>query len=494
MKKILCLFFILFSIIVFIWSQYVGLTLNTQVLHKKLTVSPIEGSWTVEKYVSIDGATINDKKAKQLIGEVAYFSGTTVDFNGNTSKESKYKVKSVDTSSYFWNVIKISAKSLGIQNANVQIITINSDDIFYDEYIKLNDVTLIKKYEDILLYFHKEKDTSANLTHNKEKEENTKILISKEEKEIRSKSGLLLGLRYKNPKVEAGGSKYLYKTLWISSVNAKLLPIAETKDLLLPRQDGFWKVGISKKIENGDAKDVLWTYPVNSIDPTKPIDIHSKQIKYSKTEGNITIKFSGSNYVSTENVQDVNSNNLEKDYSNNQLKILPIDNLMGESIKLTSILGREIEKSTLPGAILDISKNIQNKNLKNVDANWGVIRRSGRWILRGRMETKINSEHSLVDFDISYATPKSLTTYDNLFPSFNVIKTKVPSAVDAYSSPNRDFVVVLTATKLMVFTIEGNNLNENLLTLELKAGEIPVMSHWATGSYVDDWQKKINKY
>ncbi|MGK0467323.1 hypothetical protein [Clostridium sp.] len=115
MKKLLCLFFILFSIIVFIWSQYVGLTLNTQVLHKKLTVSPIEGSWTVEKYVSIDGATINDKKAKQLIGQVAYFSGTTVDFNGNTSKESKYKVKSVDTSSYFWNVIKISAKSLGIQ-------------------------------------------------------------------------------------------------------------------------------------------------------------------------------------------------------------------------------------------------------------------------------------------------------------------------------------------------------------------------------------------
>ncbi|MGK0467324.1 MAG: hypothetical protein ACJAX4_002625 [Clostridium sp.] len=353
---------------------------------------------------------------------------------------------------------------------------------------------MIKKYEDILLYFHKEKDTSANLTHNKEKEENTKILISNAEKEIRSKSGLLLGLRYKNPKVGAGGNKYLYKTIWISSVNSKLLPIAETKDLLLPRQDGFWKVGISKKIENGDAKDVLWTYPVNSIDSTKPIDIDSKQINYGKREGNITIKFSGSNYISTENVQDVNNNNLEKDYCNNQLKILPIDNLMGESIKLTSILGREIEKSTLPGSILDISKNIQSKNLKNVDGNWGVIRRSGRWILIGRMETKINSEQSLVDFDISYATPKSLTTYDNLYPSFNVIKTKVPSAVDAYSSPNRDFVVVLTAAKLMVFTIEGNNLNENLLTLELKAGEIPVMSHWATGSYVDDWQKKINKY
>ncbi|MGH4117463.1 hypothetical protein [Clostridium sp.] len=494
MKKILCLFFILFSIIIFMWSQYVGLTLNTQVLQKKITVSPLEGSWIVEKYVSIDGATIDEKKAKQLIGQVAYFSGTTVNFNGDTSKESKYKVKSVDTSSYFWNVIKISAKSLGIQNTNVQIVTINSDDIFYDEYIKLNDETLIKKYEGILLYFHKDKDDSSNLTHNKDNEDNTKILISKAEKEIRSKSGLLLGLRYKNPKVETGGSKYLYKTLWISSVNDKILPIAETKDLLLPRQDGFWKVGTTRKIENGDAKDVIWSYPINSIDPTKPINIYSKQIRYCKTEDNIIIKFLGSNYVSTENIQEVNNNNLGKDYSNNQLKIFPIDNLMGESIKLTSILGREIEKSTLPGAILDIPKNFQEKNLKNVDANWGVIRRSGRWILRGRMEAKISSKHSLVDFDVSYATPKSLTTYDDLFPSFNAIKTKVPSAVDAYSSPNRDFVVVLTATKLMVFTIEGNNLNEKLLTLDLKAGEVPVMSHWATGNYVDDWQTKINKY
>ena len=49
----------------------------------------------------------------------------------------KYKVKSVNTKSYFWNTIKISAKSLGIQNADVQIITINSNDIFFDEYIKL---------------------------------------------------------------------------------------------------------------------------------------------------------------------------------------------------------------------------------------------------------------------------------------------------------------------------------------------------------------------
>ena len=89
MKKALCLFLVLFSIIVFIWSQYVGLTLNSQVVDKKLTVAPIEGSWIVEKYVSIGGATIDDKKAKQLIGKIAYFSGATVDFNGDTSKDAK---------------------------------------------------------------------------------------------------------------------------------------------------------------------------------------------------------------------------------------------------------------------------------------------------------------------------------------------------------------------------------------------------------------------
>ena len=493
MKKALCLFFILCSIIVFIWSQYVGLTLSSQVSHKKLVVPPIEGSWVVEKCVSIGGAAVDDKKAKQLLGKIAYFSEATVDFNGNTSKDAKYKVKSVNTKSYFWNTIKISAKSLGIQNANVQIITINSNDTFFDEYIRLNELTLIKNYEGILLYFHKAKDSSATPSYNKEN--NTKVLISKAEKEIRSKSGLLLGLRYENPKVGVGLSKYLYKTLWISSVNDKILPIIEIKDLLLPRQDGFWKVGISKKIEKGDAKDVLWSYPLYSIKPTKPLNKNSRKIKYTKAEGSMVIKFLGSNYISTDIstdiLQDVNDNDLEKNHSNNHLKILPIDNILGESIKLTSILGSEIEKSMLTGTLLNAPKNIQDGNLKKVDTNWGVIRRSGRWILRGRVERKINSKHPFTDFGIPYATPKSLTSYDNLFPSFNVIKTKIPSAVDAYSSPNRDFVVVLTNTELMVFNIEGYNLGKNLLTLKFKAGEIPVMSHWATGSYVDDWQKKM---
>ncbi|MBU3161311.1 hypothetical protein KPL37_16495 [Clostridium frigoris] len=486
MKKVLCLFIIIFSIILFIWSQYAGLTLSSQGLHKKLTVSPIQGSWIVEKYVSTGLTTIDDKKAKQLLEKVAYFKGGNVEFNGNISKDVKYKVKSVNTKSYFWNSIKISAKSLGIQNTNVQIITINSNEIFFDEYIKLNESTLIKNYDGILLYFHKVKDSCV--THSYNKDNNIKVLISKAEKEIRSKSGLLLGLRYENPKGEIGLSKYSYRTLWISSVDDKILSIEQTKDLLLPRQNGFWKVGVSTKMENEDTKDTLWSYPINSVNPTKPIN--AKQIKYTKTEGSIAIKFVGGNYVSTDIVQNVNNNDLEKKSSNSKLKIFPMDNLMGESIKLTSILGRETAKSNLSGIFLNIPKNAQDEKLEKVDNNWGVIRRSGRWILRGRM-SQIKSKHSFIDFDIPYATPKSLTTYDNLFPSFNVIKTKVPSAVDAYSSPNRDFVVVLTNTKLMVFTIKGYNLGENSLTLKLKAGEMPVMSQWATGSYVDEWQKKV---
>ena len=82
-------------------------------------------------------------------------------------------------------------KSLGIQNADVQIITINSNEIFFDEYIKLNESTLIKNYEGILLYFHKVKDSSDMNLYNKNKANNTKVLISKAEKEIRAKSGYI---------------------------------------------------------------------------------------------------------------------------------------------------------------------------------------------------------------------------------------------------------------------------------------------------------------
>jgi len=496
MRKVFCLILLLISIIVFIWCQYIGLTLNFKDLPKRIATSPIEGSWRVEKYVSTYGTTIDDKKANGLVGKVAYFSGDTVDFNGSTSKDPKYKVKSVDAKRYFWDVIKISAKTLGIQNDDVQIITISLDDIFYDEYIKLDNVTLIKNYEGGLLYFHKVKDSSTNISHNGDKDNNTKVLISKAEKEIRSKSGLLLGLRYENPSVGVGQSKYLYKTLFISSVNDKIPPIAVTKDLLLPRQNGFWKVGVSEEIENGTARDVLWSYPINlvkssKINKTINTNSNSNQMKYTKTEDHMVIKFLGSDYVSIDTMSSVNSNVSKRDYSGNQLKILPMDNLLGDSIKLTSIFGGGVQNSILPGSLLNSPESIQNESRKKVDTNWGVIRRSGRWILRGRMETKVNSESSFIDFDISYATPKSLTTYDDLFPSFNVIKMRVPSAVDAYSSPNRDFVVVLTTTKLMVFTITRDKLDENPLTLKFNAEETPVMSHWATGNYVDSWRKEV---
>ena len=479
MKRVLCLFSIIVFIIIFIWSQYVGLALNSQVLPKKLSLSPIEGSWTVDRYVYIGDSKVDSKKTKQLIGKVAYFSKATVDFNGNTSKDPKYKVKSVDAKSYFWNVIKISAKTLGIKNTNVEIITINSNDIFFDEYIKLDNLTLIKYYDGLLLYFHKTKDSDSTISANIDKENDTKILISKAEKEIKSKSGLLLGLKYKNPNINPNQSKYLYKTLWISSINNKILPITQTKDLLLPRQNGFWKVGISKKIENGTYKDVFWSYPINNSNPINPI---SKQIKYSKTEDGMDINFLGSNYVSL---------NIANNDTINRFKTLPMDNLLGESVKLSMIFGSEMENSILSTTLLNNSKNIKDENRKNIDTNWGVIRRSGRWILRGKMEGKINSQHPFTDFDISYATPKVLTTYDDLFPSFNAIKTIVPSAIDAYSSPNRDFIVVLTTTELKVFNLNGDTLGENPLTLKLTEGETPVMSHWATGNYVDQWQKKV---
>jgi hypothetical protein len=468
-KKVLYLVFILFSIIAFIWSQYIGLTLNPQVLPKTLTESPVQGSWTLDKYVSISESTIDDKTIKDLIGKTVHFSKDTVNFNGKISKSPKYKVKSVDAKSYFWNIIKVRAKTLGISNVNVQIITINSNDAFFDEYIKLDELTLLKSYEGFLLYFHKTKDLNSSLPPGKKEEKSTKISISKDESDIKSKSGLLLGLKYENPKVDSNQSKYLYKTIWISSINGKFLPILQTKDLLLPRQNGFWKVGINKTIDKGISKDVLWAYPLN------PLKINSKQIKYSPAEDSIIIQFLGSDYISI----DTNSQNT---YPNSKLKILPMDNLLGDGVKLSSISGSLTDNSILPGTLLNNSATTQTEKDRISDTNWGVIRRSGRWILRGRMEN---------NFDISYATPKALTTYDDLFPSFNIIKEKIPNAVDAYSSPNRDFVVVLTTTELLVFPIRGNTLGESSLNLEFKSGETSVMAHWATGSYVYDWEKKL---
>lgn len=444
MRKIYLFFLIGIIGIIFILYNSLDLSLNTEITPRKVLKSPIEGEWVLDKSIFFGDKNLDSTNQSKYFNKPLSFSSKAVIFNNMVCYSPIYKVKLVNTYDYFWNNFKVNPKTIGLKTDKVEVITISSKDKYYDEYIKISENSIVKQEEDMLLFFKK---TDASSVDSNEKTENLidyKNIASVSDKEAKSKSGLLLAL------MDYQGN---YRTLWISSINKTFMPVTEVKDILLPRMNGFWKLG---------SDNDLWAFPMKS-DMSKE--------KYNNIRNNkAKINFVGNDYISIET-------------SDKKLEVLPIDNLNSAPIRLSTALGQDFSSS-----ILQMQNDNREANNIN-ELNWGVFRRGGRWIIRGRTNNDVRANYK--DVDISYATPKSILKYDDLYPSFSETKTKVPEALDMFSSVNRDFDVIVTKDQLLIIPIIDGKLGNIVNKIALKKGEIPVMSHWATGNYVDEWAKKV---
>jgi hypothetical protein len=54
--------------------------------------------------------------------------------------------------------------------------------------------------------------------------------------------------------------------------------------------------------------------------------------------------------------------------------------------------------------------------------------------------------------------------------SWQNIKDKVPEAVDAFTSPNRNIALVKTKNKIHIYTIDAEQLGKALAELDLREG------------------------
>ncbi len=435
-------------------------SLDIQVKSREPATLPIEGEWVIDKYIIINDKEMQKDSLSRYIGKSAHFTRDFILFDQEICNSPNYKIKRVDVESYFWESYKVKSNNIGISEKYVYIITVSSKDKYFDDYIRVNENLIIKKAEGALLFLEKKDDKVGNKEASTGSSLDYRQIANDKEKEVRSKSGALIALKSKVSSYGLQNNDYSYRTLWIAYSEGIFLPIMEVKDILLPRMNGFWKMG---------SDSSLWAHQIKSDSIDKD---GNKNIKDG--EGS-SILFIGHDYVSVEDKA-------------KKLQMLPIDNLSGEPIKLSKIYGQELGNSLLKG-IGDLSAS-RVKSFDLNDTNFGVYRRGGRWILRGR---SFDNEGKNKDFDIAYAAPKSLIMYDDLYPSFNNIKLAIPEAVDAYSSPNRDFVVVLTSDMLLVVQITNGHLGDIKGTLKLNQDEVVVMSHWATGFYVDEWTKKVHQ-
>ncbi|WP_243121082.1 hypothetical protein [Clostridium autoethanogenum] len=475
LKKLTALIGILVVCIVFVVYKNINSSLNPNIVPVKNINLPIAGTWILDRYVFTGDSSISEDKAKSMLGEKAEFSDKGVYFDNLICKNPSFKVKILDSKDYFQNNFKIDPSSIGIDEKYIKVVTVSSEDNFFDEFIEINKNVMLKFTDGIIFFFVKDGTQINNSEFKNIDKNNSKLIIPKSQKETNSKSGLLLGLKC----IDETGLGYNYRTLWISSSYGKIMPIVNIKDLVVPRKSGFWKVGVKKVWEKGVKKDIVWGETLGNN--------KTSRIKYRSISGiSSEILFVGEEYISMDDKKVYNDDDGDQRFERGDFSVLPLDNFDGNKMDFSKAFGDDAGSRLKYSADLYLKKVNLSKNKideNKLQTNWSVDRRSGRWMLRGRIPYG--------DFDVMYAAPTILTDYDDLYPSFDVIKKDIPDAVDAYTSPNRDFIVVLTETELKIYSLNNKKIGKLDKEFDLKNGETAVMSQWSLGSYVDEWNKLI---
>ncbi len=169
-----------------------------------------------------------------------------------------------------------------------------------------------------------------------------------------------------------------------------------------------------------------------------------------------------------------------------KLQVLPVDQLSSPmGIKVADLLG-DTGSTAYRSARQQALQTLHNKGITLIEEdvgedNFGLTRRNGHWHLLGRINYHQNGTPETMEFNINCIPPASLVFYDTLYLSWQSIRDRVPNAVDAFTSPNKDIAVIKTTGKFYFFGISGEQLDSVPLgEIDLKEGTSVVMAEWAT--------------
>ncbi len=440
-------------------------------------VCPLVGEWEVLEELVTSGNEGN--AAKQWEGSNVQFADGIVAFGGYAWEDLSYKIKRVNTVDYLLTKY-IPPSGMPDQVApEVDVITVYAASNFLGEIMKIDDKNMIFFVQNKELLLNQISDQVGSMPgaangNSQDINENSKQGVS----------GVLLGLR------SPSGDGYTYRTFWIAVDHQQLQPILKADQLFFPRTSGFWELSVNNISADGKRNNVLVARNVASKVPEMKNDEEETGDQIHSDPAIRIIDYIGNDYVAIE----------KKAAGIDQLQVLPVDKLsLPAEIKISDFLGEKGINAYL-SAQQQVLEALRDEGITAIDSdgsgeNFGLARKNGHWFLVGRTNYKKDGTPGAKDFSLKIIPPSSLVFYDTLTISWHNIKDRVPDAMDAFTSPNKDIALVKTENKLTAYAIGAEQLAEDpLADIELQEGETVIMAEWATGSYVDSWEKSFITY
>lgn len=435
---------------------------------------PLKGTWRFYDYKNVyhadDKNETIDNKDKIMEGTCSFTDEEAI-LGDEICLAANYQIRNVDTRDYFLFHYNMDYQDLEIENSMIDVISITSKGVLFFDILKITENRAIV-YIDGSFYWLEKVSDEVDKPYNKQVKNNRS-----QEKDIYGeeellRSGVLLGLSSKT-------SRSNYRTIWISSNNRRIKSTMEAPDLFVPRRSGFWILTHRTRQVEGFVQDHIQLEPMEASYGSK----EDKEGEFTLIEGDIekNILFLGDDYIAIE------------DFDN--YRVLPLDDINSKKgILLSHIAEPGMEDIFYKSAQSHIlSKGIKlSRDLDEIakEDNFTLSRRNGNWILRGRLKLEKENE----DFTIGMMPVDKLINYDELHVPWDIIKEKIPMALDAYTSPNKELLIVVTGNFIMVYTLDQGEISDKpLRKIMIKKGESVIMAEWATGDYVDRWEKSFNQ-
>ena len=443
-----------------------------------LDKAPLEGKWTITKTIFTEENKLKDFSYREYIGKDSIFSIHGVVVGDTFLKEPSFKIRRVDSDEYLKTKYKTSKEKLGINSDYLYIVDVYDQDNLYFQVLREKDDLAYLDLNGVFVQMKKTSDQVVEKDIEKFSHLKGKTRANRQKP---GKNGLLLAVQYGD---EEDRNPFRYKTYFFRINGQNLEGVEEINQLLIPREDGFYTVHNKRIQGKAEARDVI---QFEKLADSKE-EGEDSEVKTPPSIGNRqvlrSILYISPKYISLENFTPSTGERSLGFYAIGSMETpsrLGFSNLVegGESIY------RSQAKYFLPP---ESSYNVDEKN-------FALYRDQGIWKYKGRIRFTVAEDYLYKDFPLSTLVGSDLSKYNRLPSPFEQLKASVNENFDdALFSPNQEILFGLEENRISVYNIDNGEVNKNpTREIYLPKNAKIVMTEWALGQFVDQWQVQMEK-